>query len=153
MRRAAAAALAVLALAGCEAGAPAGVDKAQLDEAVSRVIGHPSSCLLIAKAGSGDGVYRYNTHTVCARPLPACESAGTRTIGDLVADTAKTGRAVATSCESSPDGARRVGWAAGRIAASPYVYAAVMEGQGPKILPGRVMSERLAVAFETAGVK
>jgi hypothetical protein len=153
MRSAAAGLIAVFTLTACSPTAPPGVDKDRLDEAVSRAIGHSSTCLLIAKAGSGGTVYRYNTATVCARTLPACGPGGERTAGDLLAVVAKNGQAVASSCESSPDGARRVGWAAGRIVGSPYVYAAVMEGQGPKILPGLVMADRLAGAFADGGVK
>src|SRR5258707_2229823 len=40
-------------LAACSPGAPKGVDKDQLDEAVSRAIGDPASCLLIAEVPGG----------------------------------------------------------------------------------------------------
>ena len=60
-----------LALSACSPGAPPGVDRDQLDAAVSRAIGDPNSCLLIAQAGSGKLYYRYNTHTACDREAPS----------------------------------------------------------------------------------
>ena len=71
--------LAVLALAACSPGAPKGVDKDTLDAAISRAIGDPASCLLIAEQDSGKLVYRYNSHTACARALPACNGASNAT--------------------------------------------------------------------------
>ncbi|HEX2818032.1 MAG TPA: hypothetical protein VHN39_16690, partial [Phenylobacterium sp.] len=84
-----------LALAACSPGAPKGVDKDTLDTAISRAIGDPDSCLLIAEQASGKLVYRYNTHTACARPLPACAGAasGTQTLDQLLKATAKDGQA------------------------------------------------------------
>src|ERR1700749_1874540 len=70
------ASLSVLALGACSPGAPKGVDKETLDAAVSRAIGDPASCLLIAEQGSGKLVYRYNTHIACDRSLPACAGPG-----------------------------------------------------------------------------
>ena len=66
-------------LAACSPGAPKGVDKDQLDAAVSRAIGDPASCLLIAEVPGGRVVYRYNTHTACDRALPACDAPGLNT--------------------------------------------------------------------------
>ena len=67
----AAPALAALTLAACSPGAPKGVDKDTLDAAISRAIGDPASCLLIAEQASGKLVYRYNSHTACARAWPS----------------------------------------------------------------------------------
>ncbi|MDB5425693.1 MAG: hypothetical protein JWQ29_3109, partial [Phenylobacterium sp.] len=66
MRRSAALAVAALTLSACSPGAPKGVDKAKLDEAISRAIGDPATCLMIADQATGKLVYRYNNHTACA---------------------------------------------------------------------------------------
>ena len=71
-------------LAGCAPDAPKGVDKDRLDEAVSRAIGDPATCLLIAEQDSGRLVYRYNTHITCGRTLPACEGSGTQLLDQLL---------------------------------------------------------------------
>jgi hypothetical protein len=149
------AALAALALAACSPGAPPGVDRAELDAAVSRAIGDPNSCLLIAEAGSGKLTYRYNTHTACDRELPSCEGGGIREaaktkLGQLLNRTAQTGAVVQLSCDSEPDGSRGVGWAAGPIAGTDLVYAAMMEGD--RAFPGRMMADRLEGAFRRAKV-
>src|SRR5678816_3254332 len=68
--------LGVLALAACSPGGPPGVDRDELDAQVSKAIGDPASCLLIAKAGSGRVLYRYNAATTCDRELPACNAQG-----------------------------------------------------------------------------
>ena len=85
-------ALAALALAACSPQAPKGVVKEDLDDAVSRAIGDPNSCLMIAEAATGKVVYRYNTHTACANTWPACEGAGTRTVAELLTLTVKDRR-------------------------------------------------------------
>jgi hypothetical protein len=136
--------------AACAPGAPPGVDKAKLDEAVSRAIGDPMTCVMIAEAGTGRVVYRYNTASVCARTMPACEGAGERGVGDLVALTAKDGKVRTLSCDTTVDGSRGVGWAAGPIAGKPLVYAAAMEGE--RGFPGRIMAERLERGFKAAGL-
>src|SRR5687767_707957 len=82
--RAAAGAMLALALTACSSGAPPGVDRAALDDAVSRAIGDPNSCLLIAQAGSGKQYYRYNTHAACDAELPTCEGPGTTKIGKVL---------------------------------------------------------------------
>src|SRR4249920_3289078 len=87
-------------VAACAPGAPKGVDKDRLDEAVSRAIGDPASCLLIAETPSGHVVYRYNTHTACARALPACDAPGTRKVDDLLQATVKDGQPRQLSCNS-----------------------------------------------------
>ena len=152
MRRASAAlALAGLALAGCGSQLPKGVDPSKLDEYVSDAIGDPNTCVLIGRQGSGEIVWRYNTHTTCGRTLPACDTPGTRTVGDLLKATARDGQPRTLSCDSSPDRSRGVGWASGPIAGHKLVYAAVMEGQ--RALPGRIMAEKLEGALQDAGFK
>lgn len=150
MRAPAALALAALALGACSPGAPRGVDKGKLDEAVSRAIGDPTSCLMIAEQASGRIVYRYNTHTACARVLPSCEGPATRTVEDLVKLTVKDGQVRTLSCNTTADASRGVGWAAGPVAGKPLVYAAAMEGE--RAFPGRMMAERLAAGFKDAGL-
>ncbi|HEY8003847.1 MAG TPA: hypothetical protein VIE16_06440 [Phenylobacterium sp.] len=148
--------LAALALAACSPGAPKGVDKDQLDAAVSRAIGDPASCLLIAEQASGKLVYRYNTHTACARQLPSCggaggaQSAGVQTLDQLLQATVKDGQARTLSCSSTADASRGVGWAAGPIPGKGLVYAAMMEGD--RAFPGRMMADRLSRAFKDAGL-
>lgn len=148
-RLAAAAALAA-SLAACAPGAPKGVDKDKLDDAVSRAIGDPASCLLIAEQATGKLVYRYNSHTACARSLPACDGPGGRTIDQLLKQTLKDGQARQLSCNSAGDASRGVGWAAGPIAGKGLAYAAMMEGS--RAFPGRMMAERLDNAFRDVGL-
>ena len=144
--------LAALTLAACSPGAPKGVDKDTLDAAVSRAIGDPDSCLLIAEQASGKLVYRYNTHTACARPLPSCggAAAAAQTIDQLLKATAKDGQPRTLSCSSTTDASRGVGWASGPIPGKGLVYAAMMEGD--RAFPGRMMADRLARAFKDAGL-
>lgn len=142
--------LMVLALVACSPGAPKGVDKATLDDAVSTAIGDPATCLLIGEAKSGRVVYRYNTNVACGRELPACEGAATRTTGELLKAVARDGKARMQSCYTLADGSRGVGWAAGPIAGKPLVYAAMMEGA--RAFPGRMMAERLERTFKKAGL-
>ncbi|MBJ7412842.1 MAG: hypothetical protein JHD15_21145, partial [Phenylobacterium sp.] len=49
------------------------MDRDLLDAEVSKAVGDPNSCVLIAKAGSGRALYRYNTATACAREFAACD--------------------------------------------------------------------------------
>ncbi len=144
--------LAALVLAACSPGAPKGVDKDTLDAAVSRAIGDPASCLLIAEQASGKLVYRYNTHIACARSLPACAGTGpaTQTIDQLLKATQKDGQPRTLSCSSTTDASRGVGWASGPIPGKGLVYAAMMEGD--RAFPGRMMADRLARAFKDAGL-
>jgi hypothetical protein len=145
--------LAVLTLCACSPGAPKGVDKDELDAAVSRAIGDPASCLLIAEQATGKLVYRYNTHTACARSLPSCDPAtpgGAQTLDALLKATLKDGQPRTLSCSSTADASRGVGWAAGPIPGKGLVYAAMMEGQ--RAFPGRMMAERLSRAFTSAGL-
>ena len=151
-RTAAAFCLSAFALAACSPGAPKGVDKDTLDAAISQAIGDPDSCLLIAEQGSGKLVYRYNTHTACARALPACngQADATQTIDQLLKATEKDGQTHELSCSSTADASRGVGWASGPIPGKGLVYAAVMEGD--RAFPGRMIAERLASAFKAAGL-
>jgi hypothetical protein len=126
------------------------VDRDLLDAAVSKAVGDPNSCVLIAKAGSGRALYRYNTATACAREFPACDGPGTRKLSSLLEATAKDRRARQLSCNTQADASRGVGWAAGPIAGTDLVYAAMMEGD--RAFPGRMMADRLDGAFRKAKV-
>jgi hypothetical protein len=137
-------------LAACGPTAPRGVDKDKLDEAVSAAIGDPASCLLIAEQTSGRIVYRYNTHTACARELPACDAPKLRTIDELLKLTLKDGQPRMLSCNTQADASRGVGWASGVIPGKGLVYAAMMEGD--RSFPGRMMADRLSGAFKDAGL-
>jgi hypothetical protein len=150
MRRLAALGFAVLALSACSPGAPKGVDKTKLDEAISQAIGDPATCVMIADQATGKLVYRYNNHTACARGLPACDSPGERTLDDLVKLTVKDGQARALSCYTQADASRGVGWASGPLPGKGLVYAAMMEGD--RAFPGRMIADRLARAFRTVGL-
>ncbi|WP_337185960.1 hypothetical protein [Phenylobacterium sp.] len=143
-------AAAVLAVAACSPSAPPGVDRDRLDSAVSRAVGDPNTCVLIGEAGGGRQLYRYNTHTACERELPSCEGAGSLKAADLLRRVARDGRAVMTSCNTVSDASRGVGWAAGPIEGTRFVYAAVMEGD--RAFPGRMMADRLEGVFRRAGV-
>ena len=144
-------ALAALALASCAPGAPKGVDKAKLDEAVSDAIGDPASCLLIAERATGKVVYRYNTATVCARQLPSCEGPTAWRLKDLLAQTVKDGQPRALSCNTTADASRGVSWASGVLPQKGLVYAAVMEGN--RGFPGRMMADRIEPRFKDLGLQ
>jgi hypothetical protein len=141
---------AVVALAACAPAAPQGVDKDHLDDAVSRAIGDPASCLLIGEIPSGRVVYRYNTHSACDRALPSCDAPGTRKLDELLHDTVEDGKTRELSCNSAADASRGVGWASGVIPGKNLAYAAMMEGD--RAFPGRMMAERLSSAFQKAGL-
>jgi hypothetical protein len=139
-----------LSLAACAPKLPAGVDEARLDDAISAAIGDPNTCVLIAPSGGSRVAYRYNTHTVCARVLPACEGEARRTVNDLLKAVARDGRPRAASCPSAPDGSREVAWAAGPVAGRGLIYAVVMEGE--RAFPSRMVVDRLTRAFKDAGL-
>jgi hypothetical protein len=139
-----------LSLVACSPSAPPGVDQDQLDAEVSRAIGDPATCLLIGKAGSGKLLYRYNTATTCDRVLDACKGGARMKLADLLVATAKDRAPRQTSCNTTPDGSKGVGWASGPIAGTDLVYAAVMEGD--RTFPGRMMADRLDGAFRRAKV-
>jgi len=147
---AATAAAALLLLTACSPGAPPGVNRDELDAAVSRAIGDPNSCLLIAKKGSGQVLYRYNSATACDREFPACDRPEKTKVGRLLDATARDGQSRQLSCNTTADASRGVGWASGPIAGTDLVYAAVMEGD--RSFPGRMMAERLDRAFRRAKV-
>ena len=144
------AAAAALVLAACAPGAPPGVDKAALDEAVSRAVGDPNTCVLIGEKGSGRALYRYNTATACARDFPDCDGPGTMKLKDLLEAVAKDGQPRRLSCNTQADASRGVGWAAGPIPGRDWVYAAMMEGD--RAFPGMMMADRLEGAFRRAKV-
>src|SRR3954451_10067006 len=81
-----------LSLAACSPGGPPGVNRDELDAQVSKAIGDPASCLLIAKSGSGRLLYRYNSATACDRELPACSAPGKTKVAHLLEATAKDGQ-------------------------------------------------------------
>ncbi len=143
----------LLVVTACAPKGPEGVDTVRLDDEIGRVIGDPSTCLLLAKKGSGEIVWRYGTHMTCARELPSCEGEGRTTLEGVKA-AAAAGETRAISCPSLPDGSATVAWSAGPVAASAknpdLVYAAVMEGE--RALPGREIAARLERAFERAGL-
>ena len=142
---------ALLLVAACSpSGAPPGVDRDELDAAVSKAIGDPNSCVLIAQKGSGRVLYQYNSATACATKWPACDHPGDIAVKTLLEATAKDGKARELSCDSAEDASRGVGWASGPIPGKPLVYAAVMEGD--RAFPGRMMAERLDSAFRRAKV-
>ena len=142
-------ALAALTLAACGARLPKGVDPDKLDQGVSDTIGGPNTCVLIGRQGSGEVVWRYNTHMTCDRRLPACDAPKLRTLADLLKDTARDGRPRTLSCDTAADHSRGVGWASGPLPRRGLVYAAVMEGD--RALPGRIMAEKLEGALQDAG--
>ncbi|HEV8167491.1 MAG TPA: hypothetical protein VGR74_24120 [Actinomycetota bacterium] len=143
-----------LALCACSPSGPPGVDRDELDAQVSKAIGDPASCLLIAKAGSGRVLYRYNSATACDRELPNCtaegQPQGKMKVKALLEAAAKDGQPRTLSCSSTADASRGVGWAAGPIKGTDMVYAAMMEGE--RSFPGRMMAERLEAAFRRAKV-
>lgn len=143
-------ALMALTLSACGPHLPKGVDPDKLSEAISDAIGGPQTCVLIGRQGSGQVVWRYNTHTTCARTLPACDGPGQRTVDDLLKATAKDGQVRTLSCNSAADASRGVGWASGVLPARGLVWAAVMEGD--RALPGRIMAEEVDGAFKDAGL-
>lgn len=148
------AAIALLLLAGglsaCAPGAPKGVAKDKLDAAVSDAIGDPASCVLMADKASGKLVYRYNTATVCARALPACDGSGERQVRDLLEATRADGKPRQLSCDETPDHSKGVSWASGVLPKKGLVYAAVMEGD--RTFPGMMMAERLEPRFRDLGL-
>jgi hypothetical protein len=142
------------ALAACEPKPPSDVDKAVLDEAVSRAIGSPSTCVLVADK-SGKLVYRYGSNTTCARSILACDVPGTTTAKtQLLA--AQAGAERTTSCETAEEASRGVAWASGALPVlegkpdRQLVYSAFMEG--PEAQSGREVRLRLEAAFRRAGL-
>ncbi len=148
---AAVALLAALAVAGCSPGAPKGVSKDVLDDAVTAQIGDPNTCVLIGKAGSGAVVYQFGSHVTCGKAWPSCDSGGARTTDNLLKAAAQGAPPVQASCRSQADGSRGVGWSAGPVSGhADLVYAAAMEGANTP--PGVVIADKLRQAFERAGL-
>jgi len=133
----------------CAPGAPKGVDKAVLDDAVGRAIGDPNTCVLIGQAGKV--VYRFGTNVVCGRKMPACAGGQGRTVGDLLDAATKRPVPMTSSCPSNRDGSRMVAWASGAIEGRDLVYAAAMEGE--HVPPGVVIADKLDTAFARAGLQ
>jgi hypothetical protein len=148
-------AAASLILAACQPAGPRGVDVDRLTQEVSSAIGDPHTCVLLVETGSGKVVWRYGDFSACATNLPSCQGAAALN-GDGLAKLAAAGEQRTLSCDSIPEGGRRVGWAAGPVAKSQgatygdLAYAAVMEG--PTVLPGREIKARLEGAFVKAGM-
>ncbi|MDO9222668.1 MAG: hypothetical protein Q7U20_03035 [Caulobacter sp.] len=148
-------AVAGLALAACSPTAPRGADQSVMDQAVSKAIGDPNTCVLVLKPGTAEVVYRYGSFATCGRILPACSTPGTLT-AEALGKAAAAGDVRAASCDTLADGSRRVGWASGPVPQTeaaehdPLVYAAVMEG--PSVLPGREIKARLEPALVRAGM-
>src|SRR4030095_9622817 len=115
---------ALFVLTACSPGAPPGVNRDELDAAVSRAIGDPNSCLLIARKGSGQVLYRYNAATVCDREFPACDRPQKTKVGRLLDATARDGQTRQLSCNTTTDASRGVGWAAGPARGAAPVQAA-----------------------------
>ncbi|WP_312161976.1 hypothetical protein [Phenylobacterium sp.] len=142
-----AAVLSAAALGACAPGAPEGVRKAVLDQAVSDAIGDPGTCVLIADQGKV--VYQYGTHVVCGRTLPTCEGPGVQSLDQLLKKAA--GERRTASCRSNADGTRIVAWASGPIEGRERMtFAAVMEAS--EAPPGIVVADKLASAFARAGL-
>ncbi len=141
----------LLALAACAPGAPKGIDKDTLDEAVGSAIGDGGTCVLIREKATGKAVWRYGSHLTCDRTLPSCVGQATQTVAD-VADAVVKGRPQTISCNSVADGSRGVGWSSGDAGdpAKGLVYAAVVESD--RALPGREIKLRVEAAFKKAGL-
>jgi hypothetical protein len=135
--------------AACSPQLPKGVDRAVLDTAVNDAIGDPNTCVLIGRP-DGTIVYRFGSHMTCGRRLPSCEGAAVRTAGDLLKEVAPRRAAKATSCPTTPDGSRSVGWAWGPTPRHDLMFVAVMEGQTAP--PGMVIADKLSDAFAEAGL-
>lgn len=141
-------------LTACSPKLPEGVDAAALDEAVARAVGSPSTCVVVEKRDGGV-VYRYGTHTTCARSLPACDAPGVTTIQTQL-DAARTGKVRTASCDTAADASRGVAWASGPLPVLTgksdrrMVYAVFMESGDA--LSGLETKRRLEAAFERVGL-
>lgn len=138
-------------LAACSPDAPRGVSREKLDAAVSDAIGDPASCLMIGEKAGGKVVYRYNTATVCARQLPACDGPGVRDVKALLEATARDGQPRRLSCNTAADGSRGVSWTSGVMPQKGLVYAAVMEGN--RTFPGMMMADRIEPRLKDLGLQ
>ena len=142
-------------LSACAPRAPEGVDSAVLDEAVANAIGSPSTCVLVAENGGGKIVYRYGTHTVCARSINACDAPGTTTATAQL-EAARKGVTRTASCDTAEEASRGVAWASAPLPVlegkpdRKMAYSAFMESDNA--LSGREAKLRLERAFEKAGL-
>lgn len=146
--RAAGLLLAALLASSCAPGAPEGVDKVVLDEAIGKAIGDPGTCVLIAQGGKT--VYRFGSNMVCGRKLPACGGGPAQTTDDLLEMTRVRMTPITASCPSNAQGSRLVAWSSGPIEGHDMAYAAVMEGD--QVPPGVVIADKLNAAFKKAGL-
>jgi hypothetical protein len=123
-----------------------------LDQAIAPAIGDPSTCVLVAERGTNKVLYQYGQIFNCVRGLPACDRPGVLTARQALPLATAAAQGRETSCASTPDGSRMVGWAEGPVNGHTpnLVYSAVMEGQ--QALPGHEIATRLADAFQTAGL-
>ncbi len=153
MRIAAALLLSAVLLSACDPKPPAGIDPAVLDEAVARAVGSPSTCVMVT-GNDGKAVYRYGTHTTCARSLPACDVPGVTDIATQL-DAARMGVTRTASCDTASEASRGVAWASGPLPAlvgkpdRKMAYAVFMEGVDA--LSGLETKRRLEAAFAKAG--
>ncbi len=153
MRIAAALLIGAVALSACDPKPPAGVDLAALDEAVAGAVGSPSTCVMVT-GNDGKAVYRYGTHTTCARSLPACDVPGLTTIAAQL-DAARMGVMRTASCDTAQAASRGVAWASGPLPAlagrpdRKMAYAVFMEGGDA--LSGLETRRRLEAAFAKVG--
>jgi len=138
------------ALAACSPGLPKGVSQTDLDAALDDKVGDLNTCVLIAKAGDGDLVYRYGTHVACGTSWPTCLGTSLTTADAQLPPVVRSKSVSNLSCLTKPDGSRSVAWASGLVEGhSDLVYVAVMEGTTTP--PGMVVAEHLASAFRSAG--
>ncbi len=141
-------------LTACAPKTPEGVDAAALDEAVARAVGSPSTCVVVEKRDGGV-VYRYGTHTTCARSLPACDAPGLTTIQAQL-NAARGGKVRTASCDTAEAASRGVAWASGPLPVlagksdRQMVYAVFMESGDA--LSGLEAKRRLEAAFDKAGL-
>lgn len=138
-------------VAACSPPLPSGVDPDALKAAVGDAVGDPNTCVLIAEAGTGRGVWRYGTSRACGLAWPACSGAEVRTVEQLMKTTGREGAEIWASCPSNADQSRTVAWAAGPVPGrQELVFTAVMEGA--KTPPGIVLGDKLRGALERGGL-
>jgi hypothetical protein len=141
-------------LSACAPKLPEGIDAAVLDEAVARAVGSPSTCVVVENRDGGV-VYRYGTHTTCARSLPACDAPGVTTI-ETQLNAARAGKVRTASCDTAEEASRGVAWASGPLPAlegrpdRQMVYAVFMDSGDA--LSGLETKRRLEAAFKRAGL-
>lgn len=143
-----------LIMSACAPKLPEGIDAAALDEAVARAVGSPSTCVVVERRDGGV-VYRYGTHTTCARSLPACDAPGVTTV-ETQLNAARTGKVRTASCDTAEAASRGVAWASGPLPVLEgkpdrrMVYAVFMESGDA--LSGLEAKRRLESAFERVGL-